>query len=52
MPPLEYIAVSGGQMRDQTIHFFDLARWTSGLDPVEVFATRSASSGLVEAATR
>ena len=41
MPPLEYIAVSGGQMRDQTIHFFDLARWISGLDPVEVFATGS-----------
>jgi len=38
MPPLAYIAVSGGQMRDQTVHFFDLARWISGLDPVEVFA--------------
>ena len=25
IPPLEYIAVSGGQMRDQTVHFFDLA---------------------------
>ena len=33
MPPLEYVAVSGGQMRDQTVHFFDLARWISGLDP-------------------
>ena len=33
MPPLEYIAVSGGQMRDQTVHFFDSARWISGLDP-------------------
>jgi myo-inositol 2-dehydrogenase/D-chiro-inositol 1-dehydrogenase len=42
MPPLEYIAVSGGQMRDQTIHFFDLARWISGLDPVEVYATGTA----------
>lgn len=41
LPPLEYIAVSGGQMRDQTVHFFDLARWISGLDPVEVFATGS-----------
>jgi len=41
MPPLEYIAVSGGQMRDQAIHFFDLARWISGFDPVEVFATGS-----------
>jgi myo-inositol 2-dehydrogenase / D-chiro-inositol 1-dehydrogenase len=42
MPPLDYIAVSGGQMRDQTVHFFDLARWISGLDPVEVYATGSA----------
>jgi myo-inositol 2-dehydrogenase/D-chiro-inositol 1-dehydrogenase len=41
MPPLEYIAVSGGQMRDQAVHFFDLARWISGSDPVEVFATGS-----------
>lgn len=41
VPPLEYIAVSGGQMRDQTVHFFDLARWISGQDPVEVFATGS-----------
>jgi myo-inositol 2-dehydrogenase/D-chiro-inositol 1-dehydrogenase len=42
MPPLSYIAVSGGQMRDQTVHFFDLARWFTGLDPVEVFAAGSA----------
>jgi myo-inositol 2-dehydrogenase / D-chiro-inositol 1-dehydrogenase len=42
MPPLSYIATSGGQMRDQTVHFFDLARWISGLDPVEVYATGSA----------
>lgn len=42
MPPLSYVATSGGQMRDQTVHFFDLARWLSGLDPVEVFATGSA----------
>ena len=41
MPPMEYIAVSGGQMRDQTVHFFDLARWISGLDPEAVFATGS-----------
>jgi myo-inositol 2-dehydrogenase / D-chiro-inositol 1-dehydrogenase len=41
MPPLDYIAVSGGQMRDQTVHFFDLARWIADLDPVEVFATGS-----------
>jgi myo-inositol 2-dehydrogenase / D-chiro-inositol 1-dehydrogenase len=41
MPPLSYIEVSGGQMRDQTVHFFDLARWITDLDPVEVFATGS-----------
>jgi myo-inositol 2-dehydrogenase/D-chiro-inositol 1-dehydrogenase len=41
MPPLEYIAVSGGQLRDQTVHFFDLARWIAGVDPTEVFATGS-----------
>ncbi|WP_424466671.1 Gfo/Idh/MocA family oxidoreductase [Pseudoclavibacter helvolus] len=42
MPPLEYIAVSGGQMRDQTVHFFDLATWITGLDAVSVFASGSA----------
>lgn len=41
LPPLSYIAVSGGQMRDQTVHFFDLARWISDQDPVEVHATGS-----------
>jgi myo-inositol 2-dehydrogenase/D-chiro-inositol 1-dehydrogenase len=42
LPPLSYIATSGGQMRDQTVHFFDLARWLTGLDPIEVFAAGSA----------
>jgi myo-inositol 2-dehydrogenase/D-chiro-inositol 1-dehydrogenase len=42
MPPLDYIAVSGGQMRDQTIHFFDLGRWISGVDPVEAYAAGTA----------
>ncbi|MGK2320979.1 Gfo/Idh/MocA family protein [Gordonia rhizosphera NBRC 16068] len=41
LPPLEYIAVSGGQMRDQTVHFFDLARWITGEDPESVFAAGS-----------
>ncbi|MFW0787348.1 Gfo/Idh/MocA family oxidoreductase [Gordonia sp. CPCC 206044] len=41
LPPLEYLAVSGGQMRDQTVHFFDLARWITGEDPETVFATGS-----------
>ena len=45
MPPLDYIAVSGGQMRDQTIHFFDLARWISGVEPVDAYA---AGTALVE----
>ena len=26
MPPLDYLRSSGGQMRDQAIHFFDLLR--------------------------
>lgn len=42
LPPLEYLAVSGGQMRDQTVHFFDLARWIAGEEPVEVFVAGSA----------
>jgi myo-inositol 2-dehydrogenase/D-chiro-inositol 1-dehydrogenase len=42
VPPLEYVKVSGGQLRDQTVHFFDLARWIAGADPVEVFAAGSA----------
>jgi myo-inositol 2-dehydrogenase/D-chiro-inositol 1-dehydrogenase len=41
LPPLEYIAVSGGQMRDQTVHFFDLTRWICGVDPEAVFAAGS-----------
>ncbi|WP_432562241.1 Gfo/Idh/MocA family protein [Kineococcus sp. SYSU DK003] len=42
MPPLSYIAVSGGQMRDQAVHFFDLARWITGAEPVEVTALGAA----------
>jgi myo-inositol 2-dehydrogenase/D-chiro-inositol 1-dehydrogenase len=41
MPPLDYIKVSGGQMRDQAVHFFDLARWISAEDPVEVHVAGS-----------
>ena len=37
-PPLAYIKVSGGQFRDQTIHFFDMACWLMGEAPVEVYA--------------
>jgi myo-inositol 2-dehydrogenase/D-chiro-inositol 1-dehydrogenase len=38
LPPLSYLAVSGGQFRDMTIHDFDMARWLLGEEPVEVFA--------------
>lgn len=41
-PPLSYIQVSGGQFRDQTIHFFDLLCWITGQAPVEVYATGAA----------
>jgi len=41
MPPIEYVAVSGGLFRDSTVHFFDLTRWITGMDPVEVFAAGS-----------
>jgi len=37
-PPIEYVKVSGGQMRDQTIHLFDLLRWLTNDEPVEIYA--------------
>ena len=37
-PALSYIRVSGGQYRDQTIHFFDMLRWLADEDPIEVYA--------------
>ena len=42
LPPIEYLAVSGGQMRDQNIHFFDLLCWITGLEPVSVYARGAA----------
>lgn len=42
VPPLSYIAVSGGQFRDQAVHFYDLARWITGEDPKAVTAIGSA----------
>lgn len=41
-PPIAYVRVSGGQLRDQTIHFFDLLRWLVADDPVEVYAVGAA----------
>jgi len=46
-PLLSYVKVSGGQFRDQTIHFFDMLRWLAGEDPVEVYA---AGASLVDPA--
>jgi len=41
-PPISYVKVSGGQLRDQTIHFFDLVCWLADEAPVEVYATGAA----------
>lgn len=37
-PPLEYMARSGGLLRDMTIHDFDMARFLLGEEPSEVSA--------------
>src|SRR3954449_2724399 len=37
-PPVAYIRVSGGIFLDMTIHDFDMARFVTGSDVVEVFA--------------
>jgi myo-inositol 2-dehydrogenase/D-chiro-inositol 1-dehydrogenase len=36
-PPVAYIKVSGGMFLDMTIHDFDMARYLSGSDVVEVY---------------
>ena len=41
-PPISYVKVSGGQLRDQTIHFFDLLRWLTNDEPVEIYAIGAA----------
>jgi len=41
LPPISYLKVSGGQLRDMTIHDFDMARWLLGEEPLEVFACGS-----------
>jgi len=38
-PPIAYIEVSGGIFLDMTIHDFDMARYVTGSEIVEVFAT-------------
>lgn len=42
LPPIDYLRVSGGQLRDQTVHFFDLARWITGQEPVSVSVSGAA----------
>ena len=37
-PPLEYLRASGGLFLDMTIHDFDMARYVTGSEVVEVFA--------------
>ena len=37
-PPLDYVRVSGGIFLDMTVHDFDMARFVTGSDVVEVFA--------------
>jgi len=37
-PPIEYVRVSGGIFLDMTIHDFDMARYVTGSDVVEVYA--------------
>ena len=40
-PPMEYIAGSGGIFRDCAVHDFDILRWITGQDAVDVYATGS-----------
>ncbi len=41
LAPESYLKVSGGILRDMTIHDFDMARYILGEEPVKVFATGS-----------
>ncbi len=40
-PPIDYVKVSGGIFLDMTIHDFDMARFITGSEVVEVYATGS-----------
>ncbi len=40
-PPLDYIKGSGGIFRDCAVHDFDIIRWITGQNAVEVYATGS-----------
>jgi len=43
-PSMDYVAVSGGVWRDQTIHDFDIAPWVVGKPVVEVYADGHANA--------
>jgi myo-inositol 2-dehydrogenase/D-chiro-inositol 1-dehydrogenase len=36
LPPISYLLTPGGQLRDQTVHLFDMPRWISEDEPEEV----------------
>jgi len=36
-PPAEYVAVSGGMFLDMTIHDFDMVRYLTGSEPIEIY---------------
>ncbi|AIS01313.1 Gfo/Idh/MocA family oxidoreductase [Streptomyces glaucescens] len=40
-PPAAHLPLSGGLFRDTLIHDFDIARWVTGREVVEVYATGS-----------
>ncbi|MCP4385318.1 MAG: Gfo/Idh/MocA family oxidoreductase [Hyphomicrobiales bacterium] len=40
-PPIDYVKVSGGFLRDKAIHYFDLLCWLTDDAPVEVHAVGS-----------
>ena len=40
-PPMDYIAGSGGIFRDCAVHDFDMLRWITGQQAVDVYATGS-----------
>ncbi|MEV6021820.1 Gfo/Idh/MocA family oxidoreductase [Streptomyces sp. NPDC052036] len=44
-PPAAYLPVSGGIYRDCLIHDFDIVRWVTGREVVEVYATGSDAGG-------
>lgn len=50
-PPDDYIPTSGGLFRDCSVHDFDILRWVTGREVVEVYARGSARGAAVFAAS-